>query len=192
MTVTVIGIDLGKSTFHLCGLDDRHQVAVRRQFSREALLHFMAQQAPCRVGMEACSGAHHLARQLQGYGHDVRLMSPQFVKPYVKSNKNDVLDAEAICEAVTRPTMRFVPIKTVEQQEIQGLHRARELAVGQRTALVNQMRGLLLEQGMVVRQGRRALRGVLPTILEDAENDLTVRLRQLLRKRASNPTLAIR
>jgi len=180
MKISVLGIDLGKNSFHLYGVDERGQPVLRKKLSRQKLLEFMAQQVPCRVGMEACGGAHHLARTLQGYGHEVRLMSPQFVKPYVKSNKNDFLDAEAICEAVTRPTMRFVPIKALEQQDLQSLHRARRLVVAQRTAQANQIRGLLLEYGLVLPQGIRALRHHLPTLLEEADNGLTPAGRELL------------
>jgi transposase len=129
--------------------------------------------------MEACAGTHHLARTFTRYGHDVRLMSPQFVKPYVKSNKNDYLDAEAICEAVQRPTMRFVPIKSTESQDIQGLHRARSQVISHRTAQSNQIRGLLSEYGIVVPQGINVLRRRLPEILEDAENGLSMRAREL-------------
>jgi len=135
---------------------------------------------PGRIGMEAGAGSHHWARKFREMGHDVRLISPQFVRPYVKSNKNDVADAEAICEAVKRPNMRFVPIKSVEQQDIQSLHRAREMAMGHRTAQINQIRGLLLEYGMVVGKGSANLRKALPGILEDGDNGLRPMFRELL------------
>ena len=178
--ITRIGIDLGKSTFHVYAVDRSGQVVVEKKFTRRALERFMAEQAPCLVGLEACGGAHHWARVLRALGHDARLMSPQFVKPYVKSNKNDFRDAEAICEAVSRPTMRFVPVKSVEQQDLQHLHRVRSQAVAQRTAVVNQVRGFLLEYGIVIAQGIRQLRAQLPEILEDAENGFSGPMRQML------------
>lgn len=140
----------------------------------------MVQLKPCLVAMEACGGSHHWARQFQAMGHDVRLISPQFVKPFVKSNKNDIADAEAICEAVQRPTMRFVPLKSVEQQDILSIHRAREQVVRRRTAQGNQIRGLLMEYGVVMPQGMRAVRTQLPDILADADNELTLMFRELL------------
>ena len=152
--ITRIGIDLGKSTFHVYAVDRSGQVAVEKKFTRRALERFMAEQAPCLVGFEACGGAHHWARVLRALGHDARLMSPQFVKPYVKSNKNDFRDAEAICEAVSRPTMRFVPVKSVEQQDLQHLHRIRSQAVAQRTAVVNQVRGFPAPLGESLSGGR--------------------------------------
>ena len=178
--ITRIGIDLGKSTFHVCGVERHGQVVVEKKFTRRGLERFMAQQPPCLVGLEACGGAHHWARMLRKFGHDARVMSAQFVKPYVKSNKNDFRDAEAICEAVSRPTMRFVPVKSVEQQDLQHMHRIRSQAVAQRTAVVNQIRGFLLEYGIVIAQGIRKLRANLPEILEDAENGLSDSMRQML------------
>jgi len=136
--------------------------------------------APCVVGMEACGGAHYWARKFEELGHEVHLMAPQFVKPYVKSNKHDAADAEAICEAVQRPGMRFVPIKQAEQQDLQSLHRARSLAVAQRTAQVNQIRGLLLEYGIEIAPGRHHVRQSLPAIMEDGENGLSIEFRELL------------
>src|SRR5215813_5558537 len=146
---TVLGIDLAKRVFHLVGMDDAGHVVLKKRLTREALLPFLAQFSPVVIGMEACGGAHYWARQFRAYGHTVKLIAPQFVKPYVKSHKNDPADAEAICEAVTRPTMRFVPIKEVEQQALQSLHRARERVVKARTALVNEIRGLGSEYGFV-------------------------------------------
>lgn len=180
MKISVLGIDLGKHGFHVHGVDEQGRRVLQKKFSRAKLMEFMGRLEPCLVGLEACGGAHHLARTFQGYGHEVRLMHPRFVKAYVKSNKNDYLDAEAICEAVTRPTMRLVPIKSVAQQDLQSLHRLRSLAVGQRTAQVNQIRGVLLEQGIVVPQGIGALRQQLPLLLEEAENGLTPTFRELL------------
>ena len=178
--ITVVGIDLAKSVFHLHGLNKQGHVVVRKKLSRSKLAEFMARLPSCLVGMEACGGSHDWARRLMAMGHDVRLISPQFVKPYVKSNKNDIVDAAAICEAVQRPDMRFVPIKSAEQQDIQSLHRARSLAVSHRTAQVNQMRGLLLEYGVVIAKSVAALRKAVPDILEDADNALTPMFRELL------------
>jgi transposase len=178
--INVIGIDLGKNAFHVHGVDEHGQMLVQRQFTRSALKRWLAKLQPCRIGMETCSGAHHLGRWLTRLGHEVGLMSPQFVRAYVKSNKNDARDAEAICEAVCRPTMRFVPIKTVEQQELQIQHRVRQRVVAERTALANQVRGFLLEFGIAIPQGIRVLRRHLPEVLEDAGNELTTRGRALI------------
>lgn len=180
MQPVTIGIDVGKNLFHVHGVDCRGKRVLRNKFTRRQLPEFIAQLPCCLIGMEACSGAHYWAKRFQALGHEVRLMSPQFVKPYVKSNKNDDLDAEAICEAVTRPNMRFVPIKSDEQLELQQLHRGRSLAVAQRTALVNQLRGFLLEYGVVLPQGIRQVRERLPVVLEDAEVPITDRARGLL------------
>lgn len=150
--ITRMGIDLVKNTFHVCAMDRSGRVVLEKRFTRRGLEKFVRAHEPCVVGMEACEGAHHWARELRAMGYDARLMSAQFVKAYVKSNKNDWRDAEAICEAVGRPTMRFVPVKTVEQQSLQHLHRARSMAVSQRTALANQTRGFAVR----VRAGARA------------------------------------
>ncbi len=139
--VCTVGIDLTKKIFHLVGTDPRGKIVWRKRLTRHALISFMAQLPPVTIGMEACGGAHYRARQLRHQGHQVKLMAPQFVKPYVQSNKNDMRDAEAIAEAVTRPTMRFVPIKDVDQQDIQALHRVRERLIGERTALINEAQG---------------------------------------------------
>jgi len=178
--IKVVGIDLAKSIFHLHGVDVHGNVVLRKKLSRNRLAAFMANLPPCLVGMEACGGSHDWARKFRAMGHDARLMSPQFVKPYVKSNKNDMVDAEAICEAVGRPNMRFIPIKGIEQQDIQSLHRAREQAVKNRTAQANQMRGLLMEYGIVRAKGTASLRKALPEILEDADNSLSDMFRELL------------
>lgn len=177
--VTTIGIDIAKNVFQLHGINDHGKVILNKKLSRAKLKEFMVNLPSCLIGMEACGGANYWARQFQGYGHTVRLMSPQFVKPYVKSNKNDDKDAQAIAEAVRRPTMRFVPIKQVAHQDIQCVHRIRERVVHNRTALSNQMRGLLAEYGVVVAEGIPKLRKELPLILEDATNELTDSGREL-------------
>lgn len=179
MNVTTVGIDLAKNIFHVHGVDERAKVVFRKRLSRRRLAEFMANLPACRVGIEACAGAHYWARVFGSYGHDVRMMSPQFVKPYVKSNKNDRNDAEGICEAVQRPNMRFVTPKSVEQQDIQALHRIRTRLVSQRTALANQVRGLLGEYGIILPQGIGHVRNRLPEVLEDAENALTILAREL-------------
>ena len=153
MELHTIGIDLGKTVFHLVGLNLRGEVAVRKKFSRTQLLRFTANIHVELIGMEACGGAHFLGRGLREQGHEVRLIPAQYVKPYVKTNKSDYIDAEAIAEAVARPTMRFVPIKTDDQLDLQSLHRVRERWVMRRTAVINQIRGLLLERGITLRRG---------------------------------------
>src|SRR5438270_5694446 len=153
MELHTVGIDLGKTVFHLVGLNERGEVVVRKKFSRKQLLHFTANLRVKLIGMEACGGSHFLGRALREQGHEVRLIPAQYVKPFVKTNKNDYIDAEAIAEAVGRPRMRFVPIKTDEQLDMQSLHRVREGWVGRRTAVINQIRGLLLERGITIRKG---------------------------------------
>jgi transposase len=180
MKLHTIGIDLGKTVFHLVGLNLRGEVVVRKKFSRKQLLHYTANLHVDLIGMEACGGAHFLGRALREQGHEVRLMPAQYVKPFVKTNKNDFIDAEAIAEAVTRPRMRFVPIKTDDQLDMQSLHRVRERWVMRRTAIVNQVRGLLLERGITLPKGRSHLDAALPRILEDAELNLSGALRTLL------------
>ena len=186
MKITTIGIDLAKEVFQIHGVDERGKAVERKQLKRKDMAKYFANLEPCLSGMEACGGAHHWARKLSGYGHTVKLMAPQFVKPYVKTNKNDVADAEAICEAVGRPNMRFVPIKNVEQQAILSVHRAREGFVKARTAQGNQIRGLLSEFGIVIPQGIRAIARRVPEILEDAENGLPGTMRQLIDRLADN------
>ena len=154
MEIHTLGIDLGKTIFHFVGLNTSGETVVRKKLSRKQLLLFTATSQVRLIGMEACGGAHFLGRALRQQGHDVRLMPAQYVKPYVKTNKNDYIDAEAIAEAVGRPKMRFVPIKSDDQLDMQSLHRVRERWVGRRTAVVNQIRGLLLERGITVRKGR--------------------------------------
>jgi len=175
-----VGIDLGKTVFHLVGLDAPGNVIVKKRFSRTQLLRYLANTPVCLVGMEACCGAHHLGAGLAAQGHQVRLIPAQFVRPFVKSNKNDYKDAEAIAEAVQRPTMRFVPIKTKDQLDLQSLHRVRDRLVSRRTSLVNQIRAFLLERGLTFRQGRPYLRKRMALILEDAELNLSPLMRQLL------------
>ncbi|OSM01803.1 IS110 family transposase [Magnetofaba australis] len=178
--VRVLGIDLGKSVFQLHGVDARGKSVLKQRLKRDKLLEFMAQLPPCLVGMEASSGAHHWARKFQGYGHDVRLMAPQYVKPYVKRHKNDSVDAEAICEAVQRPNMRFMGIKSVAQQEILALHRVRSLAVKNRTALVNQIRGLLAEYGIVFPKSIKQARRAIVLILSDESSEMSANFRVIL------------
>jgi transposase len=180
MNVNTVGIDLGKTIFHVVGLDQPGNVVVKRRPSRSQLLRQFANTPPCLIGMEACCGAHHLGTALVAQGHQVRLIPPQFVRPFVKSNKNDYKDAEAIAEAVQRPTMRFVPIKTQDQLDLQALHRVRDRLVSRRTAVINQIRAFLLERGITLRRGRKHLEQRMPLILEDGELDLSPLLRRLL------------
>ena len=147
--LSIVDIDIAKQVFPLVGMDEQGTILVRKRLYRAQVMAFIAQLPPTRIGMEACGGAHDWARRFREHGHEVKLMAPQFVKPYVKANKNDMRDAEAIAEAVTRPTRRFVPTKEVAQQDIQALHRVRERLMGERTALVNTVHGLLHEDGMV-------------------------------------------
>jgi transposase len=169
----VLGIDIAKQIFHIVGMDDTGNIVLRKRLPRGALMPFMAQLSPVVIGMEACGGAHYWARRFREHGHCVKLMAPQFVKPYVKSNKHDMADAEAIGEAVTRPTMRFVPVKELAQQDIQALHRVRERLVRARTALLNEMRGLLSEYGIVLPKGVVKFRQALPGTLEQEQAKLT-------------------
>ena len=180
MKLQVLGIDLGKTVFHLVGLDSAGNVVIRKKCSRKQLLAFTANLQVQLIGMEACSGSHFLGRALRKQGHEVRLMPAQYVKPYVQTNKSDYLDAEAIAEAVQRPRMRFVPIKTEEQLDLQALHRVRERWVMRRTAVVNQIRSLLLERGLTMPKGRSHVDALLPRILEDAELKLSCSFRVLL------------
>lgn len=182
MEIRTIGIDLGKTVFHLVAVDARGEVVARKKCSRSQLLRFTLNLPACLIGMEACAGSHFLGRALREQGHDVRLMPAQYVKPYVKTNKNDFIDAEACSEAVIRPTMRFVPIKTDHQLDLQSLHRVRERWVVRRTAVINQIRGMLLERGITMRKGRRHIEECLPGILEDPDNKLSGALRVLLRE----------
>lgn len=172
-SIKVLGVDLAKNVFQLHGTDNNGKGVLRKRLSREKLVEFMSNLSSCRVGIEACGGAHYWARLFEEMGHTVKMMSPQFVKPYVKSSKNDANDAEAIAEAVTRPTMRFVPIKNMAQQDVLLLHRAKEeLAVKQRTAQANQIRGFLAEYGIIIAQGIHRL-GQLPEILDANEDKIS-------------------
>jgi transposase len=180
MNITTVGIDLAKSVFQVHGVDARGKAVLRRQLRREQVAAFFVNLPPCLIGMEACASAHHWGRMLERFGHTVRLMAPQFVKPYVKTNKNDAADAEAICEAVSRPSMRFVPIKSVEQQAVLSVHRVRQGFVKARTAQANQIRGLLGEFGLVIPQGIRHIAQRVPALLEDASNELPLEFRQLI------------
>lgn len=179
MKITTIGLDIAKSIFHLCGVNKMGRLLKKKQLKRKQVLPYLARLEPCLVVMEACGGANYWAREIKALGHEVKLIAPQYVKPYVKGNKNDYNDAEGIAEAAQRANMRFVPIKSVEQQDIQNLHRQRERIKKARTALVNQVRGLLAEYGIVINKGVAAVRKGLPGILEDAENGLTMRSREL-------------
>jgi transposase len=180
MKITTVGIDLAKNVFQVHGIDERGKAVLRKQLRRAQVAVFFGNLPPCLIGMEACASAHHWARTLQRFGHTVRLMAPQFVKPYVKTNKNDVADAEAICEAVSRPNMRFVAIKSIEQQAILSVHRVRQGFVNARTAQANQIRGLLGEFGLVIPQGIYNVAKRVPEILEDASNELPVPFRHLI------------
>jgi len=180
MHIASVGIDLGKTTFHLVALDDHGKVVIKQKFSRKQLLAYTANLDSSLIGVEACSGAHFIGAALRDQSHDVRLIPAQFVKPFLKSNKNDFLDAEAIAEAVARKNMRFVPIKTDDQLDLQALHRVRDRLVHRRTALINQIRGFLLERGITFAKGPANLRKQMPAILEDAEQNLTPRMRHLL------------
>ncbi len=178
--IAVLGIDLGKNSCSVVGLDDSGRVVLRRRLQRDSVIKLASGLAPCVMAMEACCGGHHLGRILRDHGHQVRLMSPEYVRPYVKAHKNDDRDAEAIAEAATRPTMRFVELKSAEQLDMQSLHRVRERLVGERTALMNQLRAVLLERGITVPQGRRKLEQHLAAILEDGDVRLSPRVRSLL------------
>jgi transposase len=180
MQIASVGIDLGKTTFHLVALDEHGKIVARKKFSRQQLLAYTVNLPSSLIGIEACSGAHFIGAALRDQGHDVRLIPAQFVKPFLKSNKNDFLDAEAIAEAVARQNMRFVPIKTDDQLDLQALHRVRDRLVHRRTALINQIRGFLLERGIIFPQGPANLRRQMPAILEDAEQKITPRMRNLL------------
>ena len=177
--VATIGIDIGKNTFHLVGLDRNGAIVLRQKLSRRQIEARLANTPPCLIGMEACVGAHHLSRQLKAYGHDARLMPARYVRPYSKGQKNDFRDAEAIAEAVLRPTMKFVAIKTVEQLDLQALHRVRERLVCQRTSVINQIRAFLLERGIAVRQGPPALRSEIPIVLSMTDK-LSPRMIQMI------------
>ena len=180
MKITTVGIDLAKNVFQIHAVDERGKTVLKKQLKRGQVVEFFANLPVCLIGMEACGSAHHWARKLAGFGHTVRLMAPQFVKPYVKTNKNDAADAEAICEAVSRPNMRFVPIKNIEQQSVLALHRVRQSFVKARTAQSNQIRGLLAEFGLIVPVGIANIAKRVPELIEDATNELTGSFRLLI------------
>lgn len=180
MNITTVGIDLAKNVFSLHGVDAQGKVRLKKAVSRGKLLECFTNMPPCVVGLEACTGAHHWARALRAQGHDARIIAPRFVIPYRKSGKNDGNDAEAICEAVSRPAMRFVPVKSTEQQASLCLHRIRQGIVAERTAQINQIRGLLSEFGLIMPKGRYPAQHHIPDILEDADNGLPALVRRLL------------
>jgi transposase len=175
MQIAILGIDLGKNSCSVVGLDVAGRVVLRRRLRRDSVIKLAAGMSGCVMAMEACCGAHHLGRLLRDHGHQVRLMSPEYVRPYVKAQKNDDRDAEAIAEAATRPTMRFVELKSEAQLDMQSLHRARDRLVGERTALINQLRAVLLERGIVVPQGRRKLERYVDALLAEEEIRLSLR-----------------
>lgn len=180
MEIRSVGIDLGKTSFHLVALGDKGKVLLKKKFTQKQLITFTANLQTCLIGMESCSGSHFLGRALREQGHDVKLIPAQFVKPFVKSHKNDFVDAEAIAEAVERENMRFVPIKTDDQLDLQSLHRVRERLMTHRTALINQIRGFLLERGIVFAKSPIRLREAMPEVLENANEDLSPRMRNLI------------
>ena len=180
MQIAVLGIDLGKNSCSVVGLDAAGGVVLRRRLHRDGIIKLAAKLSSCIMAMEACCGAHHLGRQLREQGHTIRLMSPEYVRPYVKSQKNDDRDAEAIAEAATRPTMRFVELKSEAQLDMQSLHRARDRLIGERTALINQLRAFLLERGITAAKGRRHLELHLETVLTAEQVSLSPRTRLLI------------
>jgi transposase len=180
MKITTVGIDLAKNVFQLHGVDERGHAVLKKQLKRNQMKAFFVNLPPCLIGMEACGSAHYWARELETLGHRVKLMAPQFVKPYVKTNKNDRADAEAICEAVARPSMRFVPIKNIEQQTVLSQHRVRQGMVKARTAQSNQLRGLLAEFGLTLPPGIGQIARRVPALLEDADNDLPDLFRRVM------------
>jgi transposase len=180
MAIAVLGVDLGKNSCSVVGLDPAGKVVLRRRMRRETVIGFASSLPSCIVGMEACCGAHHMGRALAAQGHTIRLMSPEYVRPYVKAQKNDDRDAEAIAEAATRPTMRFVALKSEAQLDVQTLHRVRDQLVGERTSLMNQIRSVLLERGHVVPQGRAKLALGLRELLDNPAASLTARMSSLI------------
>src|SRR5271156_127281 len=178
--IAVVGIDIGKNSFHIVGHDERGAIVLHQKWSRGQVEARFANMPPCLIGMEACVGAHHLSRKLNALGHDARLMPAKYVRPYSKGQKNDFRDAEAIAEAVQRPTMKFVATKTADQLDLQALHRVRERLVSQRTGIINQIRAFLLERGVAVRQGQRFLRAELPRILAAPSDVLSPRMVRLI------------
>ena len=184
--IAVVGIDIGKNSFHIVGHDERGSIVLRQKWSRGQVEARFANMPPCQIGMEACVGAHHLSRKLKALGHDARMMPAKYVRPYSKGQKNDFRDAEAIAEAVQRPTMKFVATKTADQLDLQALHRVRERLVSQRTGIINQIRAFLLERGIAVRQGQRFLRAELPRILATPQDVLSPRMVHLIESLAGD------
>lgn len=180
--ITTVGVDLAKNVFHAVCCDPHGKIVKKKMLRRSQVLEYFANFKACLVGMEACASAHYWAREIGALGHQVKLIPPQYVKPYVRGNKNDYNDALAIAEAVTRPEMRFVSVKTPAQQDIQALHRLRERRIADRTALCNQLRGLLAEYGLIMPTGVNVVRRKLPELLEDGENGLSDLFRRLLRQ----------
>ena len=181
MAISVLGIDLGKNLCSLVGLDETGAVVLRRRVRRQTLVKLVEQLPRCIIGMEACCGAHHLGRLFREHGHEIRLMSPEYVRPYVKAQKNDDRDAEGIAEAATRPTMRFVEVKSEAQLDMQTLHRSRDRLVGERTALINQLRAILLERGLIVPQGKHKLEQYLVTMMDEHDGcGLSERIKTLV------------
>lgn len=180
MKITTIGLDLAKSVFHIIGFDEKHHEVSKKMLRRNQVLEYFVQLTPCLIAMESCASAHYWGRELEKLGHTVKLIPPQFVKPYVKGNKNDYNDARAIAEAATRPGMRFTQLKTVEQQDIQALHRLREQRIKERTALCNQLRALVAEYGIIMNKGVATVRRTIPQLLEAGENGLSDVFRALL------------
>ena len=184
--IAVVGIDIGKNAFHVVGHDERGAIVLHQKWSRGQVAARFANMPPCLIGMEACVGAHHLSRKLKEFGHDARLMPAKYVRPYSKGQKNDFRDAEAIAEAVQRPTMKFVATKTADQLDLQALHRVRERLVSQRTGIINQIRSFLLERGIAVRQGQRFLRAELPRILATPSDVLSTRMVRVIENLAGD------
>src|SRR5437667_12059858 len=179
-SIAFVGIDIGKNSFHVVGLDECGAIVLRQKWSRGQVEARFANMPPCLIGMEACAGAHHLSRGLQKLGHDARFMPARYARPYSKGQQNDFRDAEAIAEAVQRPTMKFVATKTADQLDLQAMHRVRERLVSQRTGIINQIRAFFLERGVAVRQGLRFLRAELPRILATRTDALSPRMLRIL------------
>jgi len=180
MNISMLGIDIAKQVFQLHGVDKAGKAVLKKRLSRKERLPFIGLLSPCTIAMEVCGSSNYWARQFRVRGHEVKLISPQYVKPFVKTNKTDANDAEAICEAASRPSMYFVPTRTIEQQDIQSSHRIRERLVKLRTSLANQTRGLLAEYSIIIAEGIGRLRKAIPLILEDTENELTAEGREFL------------
>jgi len=183
MNITTVGLDLAKNVFHVVCFDERNKEVKKRMMRRNQVRHFFTQLSPCRVGMEACATAHYWGRELRALGHDVKLVPPQYVKPLVQGNKNDYNDARAIAESLDRPKVSFVAIKTIEEHDMQAIHRMRSQCLRDRTALSNSTRGLLGEYGVSFSKGLAVLRRKIPELLEDADNELSLRFRNLLARR---------